>query len=83
MAKVSQSTVKHVRAYSWKEYAILMHRYHFHYFGPFPRCNLIAVVLLKTKYSKFLVKISWFVGERDFEERQSIYIVVTLQGFPR
>ena len=60
-----------------------MHRYHFHYFGPFPRCNLIAVVLLKTKYSKFLVKISWFVGERDFLERQSIYIVFTLQGFPR
>ena len=60
-----------------------MHRYHFHYFGPFSRFNLISLVLMKTKYLKFPVKISWFVCERDFEERQSIYIVVTLQGFPR
>ena len=42
---------------------------------------MIALVLMKTKYLKFPVKISWFVGERDFEERQSIYIVLLYKDF--
>ena len=36
---------------------------------------------MKTKYSKFPVKISWFVGERDFEERQSITLLLLYKDF--